>query len=85
MYNILKEMFYFCGYNCKEYGVPNIWTRTWFNFIQANLVIESTQLPADIMRDIIERFASGVFVFHENSSEFDTTFKYDNLETLFFA
>lgn len=65
MRNAIYDLFYYCGYATNEMKIPNLYTRLWFNFIQAELEInESNNLPDFVTNDLIERFKNGVTVMH---------------------
>ena len=69
MKKALGDLFYYCGYKIDVQGIPNNSSRYWFNFVQAELVIDDTSnLPMDIEDDIKARFSQGVTFFHYRGS-----------------
>ena len=65
MRKAIYDLFYYCGYATNEMKVPNLYSRLWFNFIQAELEIkENNNLPDFVTNDLIERFKNGVTVMH---------------------
>lgn len=69
MNKALADMFYYCGYKLEVQDIPNKSSRYWFNFVQAELVInESANISADIEDDIKVKFSQGVTFFHYRNS-----------------
>ena len=69
MKKVLNDLFYYCGYTINEQRVPSLFSRYWFNFVQADLVItETDNLDADIIQDIKDRFSNGVTCLHGRTS-----------------
>lgn len=65
MKNALNDMFHYAGYVVNEQYKPQIDTRYWFNFLQADLVINTWKnVPVDIQEDVKKRFNEGVTFFH---------------------
>lgn len=65
MRNAIYNLFYYCGYATNEMKAPNLYTRMFFNFIQAELVInENNNLPDFVTKELVSRFKSGVTVIH---------------------
>ena len=64
----LNDLFYYFGYAVNQYGKPNTKSRMWFNYIQADVVLDNGKnAPYNIyQQDIIERYKRGVTVFHMN-------------------
>lgn len=87
VYNSLADLFYYCGYACNEKKVPDLTTRTLFNFIQCDPELENHQgmlVPKWAMEDIRERFREGMTVVHATQCELGTLDPtYENLETSF--
>lgn len=67
MRQALFDLFYYCGYSTNEMKAPNLNTRGWFNYVQAELEINaSNNLPDFVTKDLIDRFKLGVTVLHKN-------------------
>ena len=65
MRKAIYDLFYYCGYASNEMKVPDLWTRMYFNFIQAELEInESNNLPDFVINDLVTRFKNGVTTLH---------------------
>ena len=61
----LADLFYYCGYRVERQRAPQKNGRYWFDFVQADLVIDdSNNLPSDVEDDVKERFRDGVTFFH---------------------
>ena len=64
------------GYNINNYGIPNLESRYYFNFIKIvdpNIVVECNQ---EALNKIKEIFRRGVRVWHYRNSMNDTTRKF---------
>ena len=87
VYNALADLFYYCGYACNEKKIPDLTTRTLFNFIQCEPELENHQgmlVPKWAMDDIRERFKEGMTIVHSSQCELGTLDPtYENLETTF--
>lgn len=82
MESILDDLFYYGGYVSNEQKVPNVRSRYWFNYLQANLVLEDTNnLTEEIENDIKEKFEKGVTFMHYRFSTFDLKQEKENMET----
>ena len=81
MENILDDLFYYGGYISNEQKIPNVRTRYWFNYVQANLVLEETNnLTEEIENDIKDKFEKGVTFMHYRNSTFDLKQEKENIE-----
>lgn len=81
MKKVLDDLFYYCGYIVNEQTTPNIYSRYWFNFVQASLVInDSSNLTSEIEDDIKEKFEQGVTFLHYHN-KFDFNQEMENWET----
>lgn len=80
MKKLVGDLFYYCGYKLELQEVPDKDSRYWFNFVQCDLVVNyDSNVPSDIMNDLIERFAQGVTFFHYHNG-FDLNQEKENLE-----
>ena len=70
----LLDMFYYGGYSCNNIkGLPDMYSRTNWNFIQCEPVLQpvnETNIYQKYLDDIKERFAIGLTVFH-NATDFN--------------
>ena len=65
----IADLFYYCGYRREVQGSPNFTNRYWFNFVSAELVIDTTNnIPSDIMNDIIYRYKEGITQLHHHTT-----------------
>lgn len=81
MKSALCDLFHFCGYSTDEYKVPDLETRVWFNFIQAEISISSSvNMAADVREELMTKYAQGVTVFHYNSGAWDFEQEKENYE-----
>ena len=75
------NLFYYCGYSRNVQGVPNVHTRCWFNFLQANLLIDDeNNITEEILDDIKNKFANGITFFHKYNNTFDMDQAKENVE-----
>jgi len=73
MNEVLNDLFFYCGYKVEEQGKPDINTRTNFNFVKAQLKLDSTQnLTDDIINDIKNKFEEGVTFLHCRNTDVST-------------
>ena len=80
MKKLIGDLFYYCGYKLELQDIPDKDSRYWFNFVQCDLVVNyDTNLPSDMMNDLIERFKQGVTFFHYHDG-FDLAQEKENLE-----
>lgn len=65
----MADLFYYCGYKRDIQGTPNSTNRYWFNFVQANLVIATTNnIPSEIMNDIVSKYSEGITRLHHHTT-----------------
>ena len=82
MKKALLDMFYYAGYSTLEQKIPSIDTRYWFNYLEAELVIDETaNIPDVLIEDIKERFKQGATFFHNHSDNWDVDQVKENYET----
>ncbi len=86
MRKALFDLFYYFGYKTDEMKVPNVKTRSWFNFIQAELdVTQTSNLSSNIVDDIKEKFKNGVTFMHtiyvDSTPQWDFEQEKENWET----
>ncbi|MBO7733477.1 MAG: hypothetical protein J6S67_13010 [Methanobrevibacter sp.] len=82
MENILYDLFFYTGYISGEKGVPNMTSRTRFNFVSCELELENlTNIPEDVIEDIKMKYSAGVTFLHKYNSTWDFQQQYENWET----
>ena len=80
MKKLIGDLFYYCGYKLDLQAVPDKDSRYWFNFVQCDLIVNyDSNVPSDIMNDLVERFKQGVTFFHYHDG-FDLDQEKENLE-----
>lgn len=78
----LFNLFYYCGYVRNIQGQPNINSRCWFNFVQAELEIDDGyNMSEEIINDIKYKFSMGVTFFHKYGGNYDLSQTKENVET----
>lgn len=81
MKKVMDDLFYYCGYVVNQQMIPEVYSRYWFNFVQAGLIIEeSANLNTNIEDDIKEKFEQGVTFLHYHE-KFDFEQEMENWET----
>lgn len=82
MANALYDLFYYFGYKCHDYKIPNVNTRGNFNFVQADIVFGRYCFPDDIANEIKNKWNQGITFFHKKPSanQWDVAQEYENLE-----
>lgn len=81
--NMIYDLFYYYGYQTKRFGIPNLNSRYWFNFIQCEPEFTFTHIANDILEAIKEKFKNGVTIFHYHDNKYDVDQIYENWETDF--
>ena len=91
MKQCLFDLFYYYGYIGNYQGIPNTTSRKVFNFVQADIVLNSTpNLPKEFVDDIIARYKEGITFLHHYTlknnlgvdvSGWDFEQQYENWET----
>ena len=87
MSNALNDLFYYFGYRCHDYDVPNINTRCNFNFVSADIVFKDHSLPEEIADELRKKWSQGITFFHpqliNSSYSWDIFQEYENTENSF--
>ena len=80
--NMLWDLFHYTGYATGEMKVPNLQTRLYFNFVQADIVFyeNKANIPQNLMENIKERFVAGLTNLHAVNNEYDFNQEYENFE-----
>ncbi len=80
MKNAMWDLFYYCGYATHEQKIPNVSTRLYFNYVQADIVYDEYSFNDDIADDIKNKWKEGVTFFHKVNNEWDIEQQYENYE-----
>lgn len=82
MQNLLFTLFFRGGYACDDYGVPDLNSRYWFNFIQCtpSFDVKGIQIYQNFLDDIIARYQAGVTIFHCNDGVWTLNYEKENWE-----
>ena len=84
MYNLVDNLFYYCGYATNEMKVPSTNTRIWWNFIQANLVYKACNFEKAFQLEMSSKWANGITIYHNRSHAWDLDQVKENWETSIF-
>ena len=87
MEKAIYDLFYYYGYKTAEMKIPNVQSRLWFNFLQADLdITQTSNLSSLITEDIKEKFKNGVTFMHtvvvENEPQWNFEQNKENWELL---
>ena len=80
----LWNLFFYTGYKTDELKSPQLHTRYYFNFIQADIeykLNKTTIIPIYARDDIKNKFAEGITIIHNNSYSWDINQNFENWET----
>jgi len=81
---MMWDLFHFKGYATDEMKTPNVTSRRYFNYLQAEIEIDRSKIPSeDVFNALKNDFAQGVTFMHKYENYYDLSQKYENLETLF--
>lgn len=76
--NALYELFRYYGYKSNKRGVPNVSSRYWYNFIQAEVeLFTTTNISNEIEEDLKERYKKGITKFHYHAGKGTGGYNYD--------
>lgn len=80
--SMLFDLFYYYGYKCNYRGIPNLNTRYWFNYIQAevNLTEVKAFIESDIIQDLKDKYKLGVTIHHRHNYIYDLEQEKENWE-----
>ncbi len=81
--DIIRDLFYYFGYSDDVRAVPELDTRTWFNYIQCEPVFneQSNWVYKEYLDDIKQRYQEGVTVYHRVNDTYDWDQVKENWET----
>jgi len=83
MKKAIWDLFHYCGYATREQKEPNVYTRIYFNFIQAEIVFKQYNFNENIAEEIRKKWKEGVTFFHNyHNGGYDFNQQYENFETL---
>ncbi|WP_407462307.1 hypothetical protein [Methanobrevibacter sp.] len=80
MKNAMWDLFHYCGYATHEQKIPDVTTRLYFNYVQADIVFDEFTFNEDIADDIKNKWKQGVTFFHKVNDEWDIEQQYENFE-----
>ena len=88
MKNLLKDLFFYAGYNSGRMGKPNHNTRINFDYLECDASFEKlASIPQDCLTELINCFKNGVTYLHKTSrtsDKWDFEQKYENWEAWLF-
>lgn len=80
----LYHAFDLTGYAQEKYGIPDVDSRLWYNFIQCDPIFLEQgydKYKQTWLDDVRAKYQSGVTVFHNRNGAFDLEQQYENWET----
>lgn len=86
--DIMKELFYnlffYTGYVSNRMGVPDINSRLYFNYVEADVILEDyANMSDEIRTELVNLFKNGLTYIHkvsEGTEQWDLEQKYENFE-----
>lgn len=91
MEQILYDLFYYYGYVANIQGIPDTSSRMWFNFIQAEILLDQVpNLPQTYVDELTNKYREGITYLHkgeilvsgEPTIHWDFEQEYENWEVL---
>ena len=78
----LYNLFRLTGYACNDYGIPNVNSRLYYNFVQCKADFEETDWTYGkaFLDDIIAKYEIGVTYFHKVDNSYDFQQDKENFE-----
>lgn len=80
MKQAIADLFYYCGYATHEQKVPNVKTRRYFNYVQADILLDEYTFNEDIANKIIDKWKEGITFIHKVSSSWNIDQTLENFE-----
>ncbi len=79
----LYQYFKFYGYACNDYGVPNLNSRRWWNYIEceADFDMSGLEVYAFYLAHIKEKLKQGCTIYHKYNNNWDLTQSNENWES----
>lgn len=85
----IERLFHYMGYKREVTGIPNMNSRSRFNFIQADIDIDttavdypSTNVAKGMIEDLKARYAVGLTIIHKFDDKWDFEQYYENFESV---
>ena len=81
--NQIYNLFRLTGYSCDYYGVPNVNSRVYYNFLKCSPEFEefNWNYGKDILDDIKTKYEIGVTYFHRVNGTYDWSQEKENFES----
>lgn len=81
MRTILADLFFYSGYIDGTTHTPNVTSRTLFNFVSCDAVIDNkANIPEEVIDELVLKFNSGVTFIHHYKNSWDFEQTYENWE-----
>ena len=81
MKSVLFNLFYYTGYIGNFVGLPDMTSRSLFNFVQMEAVFKQTpNLPKEILDDIVLKYKLGITILHKHNGVYDFEQHWENWE-----
>lgn len=80
MRQALADLFYYCGYATHEQKVPNVNTRKYFNFVQADIILNEYTFNEEIADKIIQKWKEGITFIHKVNNAWNIEQTLENFE-----
>lgn len=88
MANLLKDLFFYAGYNSGKMGIPTHNNRINFDYLECEASLEKvSSIPDDCLTELINCFKSGITYLHKTArviDKWDFNQKYENWEAFLF-
>lgn len=81
MKNLLFTLFFRGGYACDDYGVPDLNSRYWFNFLQCTPSFNPLPIYQPFIDDIKKHYEAGVTIFHCRNGAWTLDYEKENWES----
>lgn len=90
MKKILKDLFFYAGYNSGRLGIPNHNTRLNFDYLECEASIEAiSSIPEECLNELVNCMKTGITYLHKTNrsgaNKWDFEQKYENWEKWLFA
>ena len=77
----ILEIFKLTGYSTNQYKIPDLTTRSGYNYLQADIKFKDNYyIPAVFKNNIVESINEGITLFHNYLGEYDLDRYYENWE-----
>lgn len=82
LYDSIDRYFSLYGYTTDEYGIPELNTRYWSNYLQIDFpALDNCNIWKDFRDDIESRMNRGFRIFHIHNKKYDLYAEKENIET----